>query len=433
MENRLIFETPKPIKGWFEGAMDHVKGSMAEAEAAKAAATAEAEKARAAAREKFESGLVLADLQGKLGDEFRKVLEFVDKGKANGEIANTDVLNGLVLNSDFKKKLAASVEAGLKGVTDDQWVTLQKVFDVHYQTGDLANFKTVFTDFMVGVAVFNLETQMRAQPHLAEFDGFKRGTTKLSYEVIGFSSTVNVHDTINGDYQSFVDSKKEEVQVAVTAKETQEKGKEIRDQIKKHGGLLGTLFLMIADKKPTEGDDRRSLFEKLVADESSGWAAILGMRGVPAFADQAKDLQESLSGDPRGKKLFDQVAGVIGKSKVAIAEAATTVTGLVGAAFDTWVSGSEPLKTEVALNNGYIAPAAKALKLTLGEGKSIVLGEGRYKVATVLDTWKEFEVKAGDTQPLAPPQGKNEVYVRILAKGTKLPVGTQAEIVDANV
>jgi len=60
----------------------------------------------------------------------------------------------------------------------------------------------------------------------------------------------------------------------------------------------------------------------------------------------------------------------------------------------------------------------------------LVLGEGKYRLSTAVGSLREVVVKDGAPEEIAPAFGSNELFVQALAKNTKLPAGTKAEVID---
>jgi len=386
----------------------------------------------------FESRIQREELKTKLGKDFQKVLDFAKGVSAEGEIQMSDLKAGLVLSDALKTSFGDKVREGLGRIEDGEWKKIQKIFDKHYTTGKLAVFKKNYTEFMIMVAVANLEGKLKDVPYLEEFSTSKDGNSVvLDYTVTGLVANVVVRGTGNAGskYSELVTTKKAEAAAAQSADQAKTAAdklvadkKAMKDAIKKAGGLPAILFALFGGMKD---ENDVTLADKLFNGDSPMFAAMLGLKGVKfgPFEEMAATIRDSAKEHPKFEKLLGKFEKAIG---VKSGEIASNVKALVGADFTKWLDGGMPLTTAVALAKGYTAKKGKTMKLTLPKGKALLLPEGEHMVSTKFGQLKKITVKKGETKDFKPAANQDFVYVQKLVGKSIIPAGTTSELIDAH-
>ncbi len=386
----------------------------------------------------FESRIQLDALRKVLARDFQEVLEFSDGVNASGEVKMNDLKEGLVLDDDLKKSFGEKIRNGLKSIEEKKWKDLQKIFEEHYTTGKLAVFKKNYTEFMIMVAVANLQTKLKEVPHLDKFRDTDDGkSVVLDYTVKGLAAEVNVKgvgDTGN-KYSTFVTAEEARIKAAQSADQAKTAAdklvadkKAMKDAIKKAGGLPAILFALFGGMKD---ENDVTLADKLFNGDSPMFAAMLGLKGVKfgPFEEMAATIRDSAKEHPKFEKLLGKFEKAIG---VKSGEIASNVKALVGADFTKWLDGGMPLTTAVALAKGYTAKKGKTMKLTLPKGKALLLPEGEHMVSTKFGQLKKITVKKGETKDFKPAANQDFVYVQKLVGKSIIPAGTTSELIDVH-
>lgn len=395
-----------------------------EAAEAEAEHEGEAQGAKVEAKAHFVSlktGVEIAGLQAKMGEDFGKFIEVFNGQEIVGEITMKDLNPDLTFKPDLDKRIGTNIGASLQKLQEADWEKIKGYFDPYYETGSLDQFKGNFAQLMGMVGVAGLKAQLKALPHIDKYEGFTKNGIAVSYKVKGLSTEVAMVDA-SGAYKKFVEEKGVEVQ-------SQDEEKAMLDAIKKNGGWIGSIVLALAKTKdPITG---KTFASRLLSGELPFISAVLGMRGVDyaPFKQLADNIKESAGQDPRVADLLGKVESMVGKGKGALkAETLSlfdSAKKLVADGFSSWVDGKQPLDDLYALSDGYtstdtplglLIPKGEKLRIPPKTKYTLALGKGK----------PLSETTVGDDPAIieAPKVAALTIVAKELPPKTILPKGT---------